>query len=147
MLDHRKYAVAAIGLSDEQISRAPEGIIALKRTNDIKELVKWFSAADMFVNPTLADNFPTVNLEALACGTPVITFPTGGSGESVGDCGIVTKNKKTADLLEAVLQLEANKIPSEKCRERSMLYEKNARYMDYVRLYEEILQKEGKSHF
>ena len=36
----------------------------------------------MFVNPTIQDNFPTVNLEAVACGTPVVTYDTGGSSES-----------------------------------------------------------------
>ncbi len=140
MLDPHKYSIVTIGLSEEQITNAPKGVIALKRTNNMDELVKWFSAADMFLNPTLADNFPTVNLEALACGTPVITFPTGGSGESVGDCGVVTENKTANDLLLAVKSLEEKKISREKCRERSMLYEKKARYLDYIRLYEEILQ-------
>lgn len=140
MLDTNKYSIVTIGLSDEQIEKAPKEVIALKRTNNINELVKWFSAADMFLNPTLADNFPTVNLESLACGTPVITFPTGGSGESVGNCGVVTENKTAKDLLLAIEKLEKNKISEEDCRNRSMLYEKNARYMDYIRLYEEILQ-------
>lgn len=139
MLDPDKYTIVTIGLSEEQIAKAPKGVIALKRTNNIEELVKWFSAADMFLNPTLADNFPTVNLEALACGTPVITFPTGGSGESVGDCGTVTENKTAKDLLLAIKSLEEKKVPAEKCRERAMLYEKNARYLDYIDLYKEIL--------
>lgn len=141
MLDYDKYAIVTIGLSDEQIAKAPKGVIALKRTNNMEELVKWFSAADMFLNPTLADNFPTVNLEALACGTPVITFKTGGSGESVGECGVVTEGKTATDLFNAIKKLEHNPITSEQCCERATLYEKNARYLDYIELYKEILTK------
>lgn len=58
-------------------------IICIARTNTVMELVKIYSAADVFVNPTYEDNYPTVNLEAQACGTPVITYDTGGCKETV----------------------------------------------------------------
>lgn len=96
-----EYQIVLIGLSDKQIQQLPSNIIGISRTEDIQELAKWYSAAYVYLNPTLEDNYPTTNLEAIACGTPVITFNTGGSPESafikeniVYDTGIKSiKNK------------------------------------------------------
>lgn len=76
-----EYVIMLVGLSKEQIIQLPENIIGIQRTNDVRELVNLYSAADLFINPTYIDNYPTVNLEALACDTPVITYKTGGSAE------------------------------------------------------------------
>ncbi len=76
------YQVVIIGVTEEQKSTLPESVIGILRTNSIEELVQWYSAAEVFINPTLEDNYPTTNLEAIACGTPVVTFSTGGSPES-----------------------------------------------------------------
>lgn len=86
-LDDR-FAVVIIGLSRQQIKVFDEvegdaRVIALERTESREELVRWYSAADFFFNPTMEDNYPTVNLEAEACGTPVVTFDTGGCRETV----------------------------------------------------------------
>lgn len=80
MLDNQ-YVIVLVGLSEQQYADLPENIIGIKRTQNAKELAEIYSTADVFVNPTYEDNFPTVNLEALACGTPVITYDTGGSKE------------------------------------------------------------------
>lgn len=77
-----QYRVVLIGLSKKQILSLPPRIIGVQQTNDVIELAEWYSAAEVFVNPTLEDNYPTTNIEAQACGTPVITFKTGGSAES-----------------------------------------------------------------
>jgi glycosyltransferase involved in cell wall biosynthesis len=77
------YAIILVGLNDKQLSELPEGIIGIKRTNSREELAAIYTSADVFVNPTYEDTYPTVNLEAQACGTPVITYRTGGSPESV----------------------------------------------------------------
>ena len=61
-----------------QIANLPEGVIGIKRTNNVQELAEYYSLASVFVNPTYEDNFPTTNIEALSCGTPVITYKTGG---------------------------------------------------------------------
>ncbi len=78
--------VVLVGLTDAQIkaikNTAPD-ILALPRTSNAKELAKIYSAADVFVNPTYEDNYPTVNLEAEACGTPVISYDTGGCRETI----------------------------------------------------------------
>lgn len=57
--------------------------ILLSRTDSQKTLAQYYSMADYFINPTYEDNFPTVNLEARACGTPVITYDTGGCTETL----------------------------------------------------------------
>lgn len=77
-----QYQVVLVGLSRKQIRHLPKSIVGIERTNSVKELVELYTAADVYVNPTYEDNYPTTNLEAIACGTPVVTFNTGGSGES-----------------------------------------------------------------
>ena len=76
-------------LGKEQKKLLPDNIIAVERTNSALELAQIYSAADVFVNPTYADNYPTVNLESQSCGTPVITYKTGGSFESVPGSQVV----------------------------------------------------------
>ncbi len=77
------YVIVLVGLNDQQLKNLPKNIIGIKRTNGQKELAEIYTAADVFLNPTYEDNYPTVNLEAKACGTPVVTYRTGGSPESV----------------------------------------------------------------
>ena len=74
-----KEAIVLVGLSKKQKQDLPKNIVGITRTNSPKELAEIYTASDIYFNPTLEDNFPTTNLEALACGTPVITFNTGGS--------------------------------------------------------------------
>ena len=82
-LDPNKYAIVLAGLSEKQIKALPEGVVGLTRTDSPEELAGIYTAADVFFNPTQEDNFPTVNLEAEACGTPVLTYDTGGCRETV----------------------------------------------------------------
>ena len=67
-----------IGLSKEQLNKLPKEIIGLTTTDSVEELSAWYTLADVFINPTTQDNYPTTNLEAIACGTPVVSYPTGG---------------------------------------------------------------------
>jgi len=66
--------IVMVGLSKNQLKQLPKNVIGITRTNNVQELAEIYTTADFFFNPTLEDNFPTANLEALACGTPVITF-------------------------------------------------------------------------
>ncbi len=70
-----------VGTDEEVDNKLPNGIVSIHRTQNQTELAKIYTAADLFVNPTLEENYPTVNMESIACGTPVLTFNTGGSGE------------------------------------------------------------------
>ena len=74
----KDYVIVLVGLNEKQIKSLPDNVIGIKRTNNPKELVELYSSADVFFNPTYEDTFPTVNMEALACGTNVITYNTGG---------------------------------------------------------------------
>lgn len=86
-LDSDKYAIVLVGLSERQVRALPEGVIGLTRTDSPQELAGIYATADVFFNPTVEDNYPTVNLEAEACGTPVITYDTGGCRETVSRAG------------------------------------------------------------
>ncbi|MCR5575737.1 MAG: glycosyltransferase [Oscillospiraceae bacterium] len=83
LLDRDRFAVVLVGLSDELRKTAPDGVLGLGRTDSPQALAAIYTAADVYVNPTYEDNYPTTNLEAQACGTPVVTYDTGGSPESV----------------------------------------------------------------
>lgn len=80
---NKNYQVVLVGLAEKQIAELPKTILGLPRINNVKELAEIYTSADVFVNLTYNDTYPTVNLEAQACGTPVITYRTGGSAESV----------------------------------------------------------------
>ena len=82
MLDDR-YAIVLVGLSKKQIKELPRNIRGIQRTNSPQELAAIYTAADVFFNPTYEDNYPTVNLEAEACGTRVITYDAGGARETI----------------------------------------------------------------
>lgn len=108
------FAVVVLGLSERQIKdakREAKGIVALPRTNGLKELAEAYTAADAFFNPTVEDNFPTVNLEAEACGTPVVTYDTGGCRETVRreDSRVAQDYSHAAAILKALAD-EMNKF-------------------------------------
>lgn len=88
-----EYQIVLIGLNSKQIKQLPSNIIGISRTESVQELVEWYSAAYVYFNPTLEDNYPTTNLEAISCGTPVVTFETGGSPESVVGNGIIINDE------------------------------------------------------
>lgn len=103
MLDE-SYAVVMVGIKPKQKQLLPKEVIAIERTNSTYELAEIYSAADMFVNLTYADNCPMVNMEAMSCGTMTLTYKSGGSPESVEEWGGITIEK--GDLKAAVNSIE-----------------------------------------
>lgn len=132
------YRIVLVGVDEAAERRIPEGILALGRTRDQKELAEIYTAADVFVNPTREENFPTVNLEALACGTPVITFRTGGSPETIDEtCGAVVDCEDVDLLAEEIIRVCQQKpYPAEQCVRRAKEFEKDKRFKEYLELYE-----------
>ena len=138
-----EYAIVLVGVSEVVEKKLPERIISIACTQNQEELAEIYSAADLFVNPTLEDNFPTVNLEALACGTPVITYQTGGSPESITEStGKVVPYKDYKALKNAVIEMRNAKASIlGACIERAQLYEGKDTYCKYIELYKSILEK------
>ena len=135
--------IVLVGLSEMQIHDIPSNIIGLRRTENVKELAQLYSSADVFVNPTYADNFPTTNIEALACGTPVVTYRTGGSPEAVDQNTGYVVEKSNIDMLWSAIKETLSKDTAEierACRQRAVrLYNKNERFMDYINLYNSVI--------
>lgn len=133
-------------MSKEEKQNLPENIVHIERTSNREELAELYREANVFLNPTLEDNFPTVNIESLACGTPVITFETGGSPEIIDEKTGIVVNEKSAEALRKAIEYFRNsmdKFSRENCRQRALkLYDKNQRFDDYIELYKEIIAKE-----
>ena len=135
------YQTVMVGVRKEQLSLIPPEVYPIRKTGSAAELAQLYAAADVLVNPTYEDNFPTVNLEALACGTPVLTYRTGGSVEAVDEsCGIVVERGDVEAMCRAVP--EALKLHREDARRRSRLFDREDRYRDYLSLYREMLGTE-----
>ena len=131
------YKIVLVGLSEKQISALPSNIMGITRTDNVNELVELYSAADVFVNTTKEDNFPTVNIEAIASGTPVVTYDTGGSGEMLNNkCGVVVP---TGDVNALARAIESIDLKPEDCVERAKDFEKSKQYNLYMELYKNIL--------
>ncbi|MDE7160952.1 MAG: glycosyltransferase [Muribaculaceae bacterium] len=137
--------IVLVGLKDEQIKSLPEGITGMGRTRGVEELRDLYRQAAVFVNPTHNDTFPTVNIEALACGTPVVTYRTGGSPEAVdGDTGLVVEKGDVASLARAVMKVIDNPkdFSPENCRSRAVReFDMRRQFGRYVDLYDSLLNK------
>ena len=130
--------IVLVGTNETVRQSLPQNIIAIDRTENQHQLAEIYTSADVFVNATREDTFPTVNIEALACGTPVVTFDTGGSGEIIDEsCGIKVSKNDTQALLEAILNIKDNKpFTSESCRKRAENFKAEEKYKQYVSNYE-----------
>lgn len=135
-----QYAIVMVGVDDKTAKDLPKDIVIVKRTNNVEELAEIYSAADVFLNPTWQDSFPTTNLEAMACGTPVVTYRTGGSPESLTtETGKVVAQGDLAALVSGVEEIcqKGKEAYVAACRQRAVEnYNKEDRYMDYVMLYQ-----------
>jgi len=144
MIDHEREIIVMVGLSKEQVAKQPVGIIGVERTSSPQELAEIYSAADVFINPTFEDNYPTTNLESIACGTPVVTYHTGGSFESVFEgCGEVIDKGDLEAFYVAVERVLSNGKNIQRCREiAEKHFDKIKCFQQYVDLYREIGVKE-----
>lgn len=139
------YAIVLVGLSKSQIDALPTGITGIQRTENMRQLVELYTMADVFVNPTLEDNYPTTNLEALACGTPVVTYNTGGSPEAVSDdTGIIVNKRDVDGLADAIMRITGDTLrysPAQ-CRTWSLNnFDQNSCFQKYIDLYQSLLRQ------
>lgn len=138
-----KYVIILVGLDDKQMNGLNDGIIGIRKTDSIEELAALYSIADIYINLTLEDTFPTTNLEALACGTPVITYKAGGSPESIDEtCGEVVERNSIQGVVAAIDRILGSKgsnYTREMCLRRAQLYSKEYRFLEYIQnVYETI---------
>ena len=138
------YNVIMVGNIDVDSSDLPSSVIHIKHTDSQHELAELYSAADVFINPTYSDNFPTTNIEALACGTPVVTYMTGGSPEAVDkSTGIVVERGNLNELINAINTVvdQKSKFSGQACRKRAETeFEMSTQYRKYIDLYKTILE-------
>lgn len=141
LLPEKDYSITLVGLNKKQIQSLPLGITGIERTQNAEELAKLYSEADVFVNPTYSDNFPTTNIEALACGTSVITYKTGGSPEAIDDkTGIVINQGNVEALSQAIFEMKKNPLDRKACRDRAIEnFDKNKCFERYFDLYKELI--------
>ena len=140
-----EYKIVLVGTTDKIDKDLPKNILSIHRTDSPRELAEIYTAADVFVNPTREDTFPTVNIEAIACGLGVVTFCTGGSPESVTDeTGIVVEYNNLEELEKAViLACQSDRLNKVECIENAQQYSAKEKFVEYVRLFKKIMRKEN----
>ena len=136
------YRIVLVGTDDKADKILPTNIISIHRTLNQKELAEIYTAADVFVNPTREEVLGMVNVEALACGTPVVTFKTGGSPECIDEtCGSIVD----CDDIDS-MEIEIRRVCEEKpysleaCLNRARSFNMNDRFEEYVEMYKELLK-------
>lgn len=133
------YQIILVGTNDDVDKLLPKNVISIHRTFNKEDLVKIYSCANVFVNPTREDNFPTVNMEALACGIPVITFNTGGSPEIIDEtCGSVVEKNNIVKLQNEIIRVCTEKpYKKEFCLSRAKYFDKHDTSKQYINLFKE----------
>ena len=120
--------------------RFPRNVVCLERTADAAALACLYTEAVALVNPTWQDNYPTVNMEAIACGTPVVSYRTGGSPESITpQTGRVVEQGDVEGLAEALhaIRKQGKTHYPEACRAYALAHFSACdRFNDYIQLYE-----------
>lgn len=138
-----RYQIVLVG-TDEKVEKAlPDSIISIRRTNSQQELAAIYTAADVFANPTREENFPTVNIEAISCGTPVVTFRTGGSPEMLDEtCGRVVDCDDVAAMKSEIVNICESKVLTEAdCMTRAKQFTADSKFLEYIELYRGMGEK------
>lgn len=140
-LDNEKYQIVLVGTDDKVDKLLPKNIISIHRTQNQTELAEIYTAADVFANPTREENYPTVNMEAVACGTPIITFNTGGSLEILTEkIGMVVDCDDLGGLQHGIEEIcEYELFSTVDCIEHSKKFDMNERFQEYIDLYRCII--------
>lgn len=135
-----QYQIVLVGTDDEIDKNLPQNIISIHRTQNQKELAEIYSAADVFAMPTREENYPTVNMEAIACGTPVVTFDTGGSPEMLNEkVGRVVPVDDVNKMMSEIRKICENmRLSSEAFRSKAKEYIMEDRFLEYIDLYKSM---------
>ena len=104
------------------------------------ELAEIYTACDLFVNPTREENYPTVNMESIACGTPVVTYASGGSPECIDEkSGIVVACDDIDAMEKTITQIyDTRPFSKEDCIACASRFDMHKKYREYIDLYQSI---------
>lgn len=131
------YQIVVVGTDTYVDEFLPSNVVSIHRTQNQKQLAKIYTTATVFANPTREEMFGMVNIEALACGTPVVTFRTGGSPECL-DCksGIVVEKDDVNGMKDAIVKICEQKIISKSdCINRAQQFKGLDKFNEYIELY------------
>lgn len=138
------FLIVLVGVNSRLKKKLPKNIISIARTSNQEELAKLYSSANLYLNLTFEDTYPTTNLESIACGTPVITYRAGGSPETVkGGVGFILNPGDIDALVEKIQEVKNSIIPvlsSKVLREIAIKkFDKDNNFLQYLDLYKKIL--------
>ena len=146
-LDPELYRIILVGTNDLIDRNLSKNIISIHRTEDRQEMAEIYSAVDLFVNPTREENFPTTNLESLACGTPVITSSVGGCPETVSkECGVIVKVGDFEQFKEVIEKCRIERpFTEENCINFASRFKSVEKFKEYTKLYSSLLGGKNES--
>ena len=135
------YSITIVGLNEKEKRYLPDGIIGITRTSNQIELSRLYSKADVFVLPTYEDNYPNVIIEALASGTPVIVYNTGGCSEALTEkVGVTVRKGDLAAMVHSIESMRNKPLSKIHCREWALdQLEEGRCYESYFELYDKVL--------
>ncbi len=133
--------VVLVGLTRRQLQTLPAGVVGIEHTENAAQLAELYSLADLFVNPTYSDTFPTTHLEALACGTPVLTYASDGAPEALTpEVGAVVERGNRQALQRAVRRLQAQPLDRSVCADYARArFDRDECFRAYIQLYDRLL--------
>lgn len=137
------YKIVLVGTSVATDAQLPNSILSIHSTENQAELAEIYTAADVFVNPTREEVQGLVNVEALACGTPGITFNSGGSPECYDEtCGSVVKCDDIDALEQEIIRICTEQPYSQvACLKRAKSFDRNDKFEAYIKLYQEVIER------
>lgn len=134
-----EYHIVLVGLTKRQMKKLPGNITGIERTSDIIELVKIYSGASIFINPSLEESFSLVTVEAMACGTPAIVLDTSAVKELVDEkSGLVLKQHQPQDYIKAIQLIMDKKLRTDDIRARAEKFDKDRQVARIIELYKTV---------
>lgn len=140
------YRIVLVGTNDDIDKQLTDCIVSIHRTQNQAELAEIYTAADLFVNPTREEVLGLVNIEALSCGTPVLTFNTGGSPECIDEtCGSVVQCDNV-DAMEREIKsiCETQRFSNEAFISHASRFDMKEKYSEYIALFEEVISLQSR---
>lgn len=138
-----EYQIVLVGGRQEAKKESPDNILSIGRTSDLYELIKWYTAAEVYVNTSVEETMGLTTIEAMACGTPAIVMNTTANPELIREgCGLIVEPNNLSQLLDAIRSLKKDQKTVECCILRASEFEKEKQYHKYIQLYQDMLREE-----